>query len=358
MKIFFDCRFIRVDHHDGISRFSSELFSALSTKTKLTAILSDIRQLRYLPEGTKYLMANPPTNPLAELLLPLRLNRLGAEVVFSPMQTMGSLGRKYRLVLTLHDLIYYYHQTPPSFLSPPIRLAWWLFHQSFWPQRYLLNRADAIVTVSETTKGLMLRHNLTKKPISVVYNAADNVYSKASLAGKSKPGGKILLYMGSFMDYKNVEFLIKAMAKLPEYKILLLSGISKKRKAELEALIDRRGGKVEFLDGVSEAEYINLLDQATALVSASKEEGFGIPVVEAISRGVPVVLSDIPIFHEVAQSAGSYFSTESEFVEAVLNLEESEHWKVQSQRAQERGKDFSWEKSADELLRILTSLRE
>ena len=167
MSVFFDCRFIRVDHHDGISRFSSELFKSLSMTESVTAIISDIQQLNELPQGADYFLANDPKNPLLELFLPRRLNKQGASVVFSPMQTMGSLGKKYRLILTLHDLIYYKHRKPPVFLAWPIRLAWRLFHLSFAPVRFLLNGADAVVTISETTKSLIEMNRLTRRPVTV-----------------------------------------------------------------------------------------------------------------------------------------------------------------------------------------------
>ncbi len=53
MTFFFDCRFIRVDHHDGISRFSSELFASVSKQTEVTALISDMAQLEKLPPATK-----------------------------------------------------------------------------------------------------------------------------------------------------------------------------------------------------------------------------------------------------------------------------------------------------------------
>ena len=61
-----------------------------------------------------------PTSP-AEPFLARQVNRLTPDVVFSPMQTMGSWGRDYQLILTLHDLIYYDHPTPPRDLPLPIR---------------------------------------------------------------------------------------------------------------------------------------------------------------------------------------------------------------------------------------------
>jgi hypothetical protein len=151
--IFFDARFIRFDHHDGISRFSAGLFAALNRRTKVTAIISDTRQLLKLPRGCDYVLANDPTS-IRELFIAPSLNRAGAGVVFSPMQTMGSWFRRYKLILTLHDLIYYRHPAPPPEFNWLIRTGWRLFHMVYWPQRVFLNRADAVATVSKTSKRL------------------------------------------------------------------------------------------------------------------------------------------------------------------------------------------------------------
>lgn len=358
MKIFFDCRFIRLDQQDGISRFSAELFRALSKKCELVAIISDLRQLEFLPANCEHILVNAPTNPIAELFLAIRLNQAGAKLVFSPMQTMGSLGRKYRLVLTLHDLIYYSHPKPPGFLPLPIRLAWRIFHLSFWPQRVLLNRADAVATVSETTRSLINKHNLTKRPVAVIPNAADQAFSAGVRNERSRPFGNKILYMGSFMEYKHVELLIESTAKLPNHQLLLLSGISNERRAELEKLVNPGGGTVEFLGGVTEAEYIEQLDEATALVSASREEGFGIPVVEAMTRGVPVIVSDIPIFHEIAEDAAMYFSNSDEFVSLVNSLADSELWKLRSSRSFQQSGKFSWDLSAQRLMDLFMDFPE
>ena len=358
MSFYFDCRFIRVDHHDGISRFSSELFEAVSKSTPVTALVCDLEQLRMLPEGIDYLQVNDPKNPWLELWLPRKLNRQGATVVFSPMQTMGSWARKYKLILTLHDLIYYKHRKPPTSLAWPIRAVWWLFHLSFTPVRLLLNRADAVVTISETSKALIEKNNLTRKPIHVVYNA-----SSMPPAGsvKHQPVTRNLLYMGSFMPYKNVELLFIAMSDLPEYTLTLCSKVSPKRQEQLLAGLSKESReRIRFMNGVSESEYLQLLDRSFALVTASKDEGFGIPVIEAMSRAIPVVVSDIPIFREVTAQAGNFFHPErpDDFVVAVKNLELKDSWQLASQRSYERASSFDWSKSADELLQVIESLRD
>jgi glycosyltransferase involved in cell wall biosynthesis len=357
MSFFFDCRFIRVDHHDGISRFSSELFKSFSKTKSVTAIISDMQQLKELPHGTNYFLANDPKNPLLELFLPRRLNRQGAGIVFSPMQTMGSFGKKYKLILTLHDLIYYKHRKPPVFLAWPIRLAWRLFHLSFTPVRLLLNRADAVVTISETTKTLIERNRLTHRPVTVVYNASSMPVVELS---KTEPRTKNLVYMGSFMPYKNVEILIKGMEDLPEFTLTLCSKIDPKRRDQLLASSSQEArSRIAFVNGMSESKYLELLDGSFALVTASKDEGFGIPVIEAMSRSIPVALSDIEIFREVASEAGHFFDPESpsSFALAVKSLDAIGSWQNASKTSLERARAFSWDDSARKLNHLLESLK-
>lgn len=356
MTFYFDCRFIRNDHHDGISRFSSELFTAVSKKTEVIALISSQDQLGQLPPGTKHLLVNDPKNPWLEFWLPRRLNGCGATVVFSPMQTMGSLGKKYKLILTLHDLIYYRHRRPPSFLSWPIRLTWRLFHLSYTPVRLLLNRADSVVTISQTTKNLMTANRLTRRPITVISNASS---MPAVAVSKKGPKSKNLVYMGSFMPYKNVETLVLAMQQLPEYTLTLCSKISSQRRNQLLAVAKGAAKQIKFLDGVSESQYLEVLDDSFALVSASRDEGFGIPVIEAMSRAIPVVISDIKIFLEVAEDAGIFFNPESsdQFAKAVRKLEPLSFWQRSSLKSLEQSKHYSWEDSGKELFAIVESVR-
>lgn len=353
MSVFFDCRYIRVDHHDGISRFSAGLFAELQKRMDVTAIISDQRQLGKLPPATKFVKLTEPTS-LLEPLLALKLNRLGATKVFSPMQTMGTLGRKFKLILTLHDLIYYRHPAPPPSFNLFIRILWRLYHLTYIPQRLLLNRADRIVTVSETTKSLMVKHRLTKKPIDVIHNAADPSETHLSQA----PQTRRLVYMGSFMNYKDVELLIAGMKELPNYQLRLLSRISAERRGELEKQATSAFDRVIFVNGVSDDDYQKELLEAFCLVHASKDEGFGIPLVEAMVRGLPVVVSDIEIFKEIGGEAATFFSTGDVFgfVKAVKSLEDPQTWINKSIQAQKRALEFSWEKSAINLMALLNNL--
>jgi glycosyltransferase involved in cell wall biosynthesis len=307
-----------------------------------------LRQLEFLPTGIEYVVFNHPQSP-TEFFIARKLNKLGATHVFSPMQLMGSVGRKYKLVLTLHDLIYYRHRKPPQDLNLLVRIIWRLYHLSYQPQRWLLNRADAVATVSNTTKKLIQKHHLTRRPVVVVYNAPEKqATSKVPVSSSSKN----LVYIGSFMQYKNVETLVEAAGLLSGYNLHLLSKISSGRKQELQELANKVGATVTFHNGVSDQQYRDLLSQAFALVSASKDEGFGIPLVEAMQQGVPVVVTDLDIFKEVAGPAGTYFDANSpqDLAKAVLSLEDQPEWTRKSKLALSQAQVFDWDKSAEALI--------
>lgn len=342
MRILFDCRYVRFPRHDGISRFSAELVAGLAREHDVTMLLSDERQRAMLPD-LPFVLGPSPTGPL-EPLTAWRLRAVPVDIAYSPMQTIGAAGRAWPLVTTVHDLIYYRHPTPPRDLPAAVRVLWRAYHRSFAPQRMLLNAVDGVVTISETTRGLIERHRLTRKPVAIVPNAAAALGNPVD---RSEPATKRLVYMGSFMPYKDVETLVRAAALLPEHELHLCSRIDAATRARLSALAP--GAAIVFHDGVADDEYAELLRSATALVHASRDEGFGIPLLEAMTLGLPVVVADTEIFREVGGDAAVYFPVgdADALARAVRALEEE--WAERSRAARQRSASFSWRDSASRL---------
>ncbi|MFJ6677798.1 glycosyltransferase family 4 protein [Microbacterium sp. NPDC091382] len=361
MRLFFDARYIRTDFHDGISRYSAELARAVSDaaashRTEVTFLIHDERQRAFLPDGAVTLRIHAPTSA-AEPFSSLMLNRHRPDVVFSPMQTIGSAGRRFRLILTLHDTIYYRHRTPPRALPWYVRLGWRLFHLSYWPQRWTLNAADLVATVSETSARQFARVRLTKRPVVVVPNAPQRL-AELLPEGTVVGAGPVrnLVYMGSFMPYKNVETLVTAMRQLPDHTLHLLSRISPERRRELTSLA--AGASVVFHDGVTDAAYAALLADDAALVTTSLDEGYGLPVAEALELGVPAVVTDMEIFREVAGDGALYVDPlDPEAVaQAVRSLDEPGVRERLVARGTAHIRSFDWVRSARILLAAATDL--
>lgn len=356
MKVFFDARYIRTDYHDGISRYGTELGNALAKLTDVTFLVCDKAQLNYLPKDCSYKLIHRPAS-FKESFTPFVLNKYKPDVVFSPMQTMGSLGRRYKLILTLHDMIYYHYRKPPTALNPVVRAGWWLFHSSYTPQRLVLNGADAVATVSETSKQEIVDTKLTKRPVVVIANAPNDLrkYLKRGVDVSQSP--KNLIYMGSFMPYKNTETLIKGMEYLPDHTLHLLSRITPKRQAELRELAGS-AKNVIFHGGVSDEQYAKLLADRALQVSASLIEGYGLPIAEAMTLGVPSVISDMPIFHEVGGDGALYFDSgdPEDFASKIKEASKLDKYQALSKKSKDISKKFSWESSAKILLKTMQDL--
>lgn len=353
MKLFYDARYIRTDFHDGISRYSTELGNALAKITDVTFLICSLAQVQFLPKHARYIQIHAPIST-QEVFTARILNAYEPDIVFSPMQTMGSAGRTYKLILTSHDMIYYRHQTPPNNIHGALRLIWRLYHLTYLPERLALNGADIVATVSTTVQREFEQAKLTKRPIIVIPNAPQHFHTH-HVVHQGSP--KNIVYMGSFMLYKNVETLIKGMQWLPGRTLHLLSKITPSRRKSLMKLIPK-GADVRFHGGVTDDEYEALLADNAVLATASFDEGYGLPIAEALAMGVPAVVSDVPIFHEVAAGGALYFDPKNpkQFAERIKALDDPEALKQLVKKGKEHISSFSWDISARALLNTINSI--
>lgn len=353
MKLLYDARYIRTDFHDGISRYTTELGAALAKITEMTFIICDPAQIDFLPRKAKYIQIHAPSSAKEPFTAQI-LNSFNPDVVFSPMQTMGTVGRKYKLILTSHDMIYYRHPTPPGNVSWLLGLGWRVYHMTYFFERLALNSADIVATVSVTVQHEFERAKLTKRPIIVIGNAPQKFHTHR-VTHTHTP--RNIIYMGSFMPYKNVETLIKGMQWLPGRTLHLLSKISPARRKELTALIPK-GADVQFHGGVTDDTYEALLANNAILATASYDEGYGIPVAEALAMGVPAVISNIPIFHEVAAGGALYFNPDKpkQFADKVKELNDTATRNQVIKNGVQHISSFTWDDSARALLNAINLL--
>lgn len=359
MKLLYDARYIRPDFHDGISRYTTELANAVAKQTKVTFIISDEKQLAFLPENADFIKIHPPIS-FKEPFTSLILNKYKPDVVFSPLFSMGTFGRRFKLILTSHDMIYVHHPEPPLDIKNKfVRVGWRLFYSSTAAMRAVLNSADIVNTVSESAKQEFVVAKLTKRPVVVTPNAPkplQDLLEELPDIGKKAP--RNIIYMGAFISYKNVETLIKGMKYLPEYTLHLLSHLPpEERYRELLSSVPH-GAKVVWHKGVTDQQYADLMADNAFLASASLDEGFGLPVVEAQTLGLPTILTDMPVFHEVAGDGALYFDAHDpkDYADKVKQLDDKDVRTKLSAAAKKHVAQYSWDTSAKTLLEAIHSL--
>jgi glycosyltransferase involved in cell wall biosynthesis len=361
MKFFFYTRYIKFDSiHDGLSRYKHELALALyDLDPKITFIISDERQLNLLPKGVNHVKIHPVTS-WKEPFTALILNKFHPNVVATPLQSMGSFGRRFKLILNQQDMTYYKHSKPPANFPWYVRLTWRLYHLTYWPGRLTLNAADVVATVSETSKREIEAARLTKRPLVVVSNAARDLspYLRKSVVQKST-SPKNLVFMGSLLPHKNALTLVRMMEFLPGRTLHLLS----KGSPDYTDLLKKNlpdGAKVKFYGGVSDEQYAQVLADDAIMVSASKSEGFGLPLAEALKLGVPAVVSDIAPFHEVAADGALYADPNDpvEFAKKIASLDGVKARQQLVKKGRTHIDTFNWHTSAAMLLRAVQALYE
>lgn len=366
MKLIYDARWLPLDgKFDGVGRYSQELGAALATQpdVDVTWLVHDERQLELLPERP-HVIGNKPDDIWGELRhLSSTLETANPDIVYSPFFLAALARGKYRLIVTIHDTIYYHYRTPPHWLPWYVRTAWWLFHAGKAPMRWLLNRADAVATVSDTAKQEILDWKLTKRPVYAVKNAVSSKFQADTATQTThRASSHIVVHHGAVTPYKNVELIIDALPLVPDVQFHMLGRVPAARMRALTKRISDRGvtDRVVIHNGVSDEELLSMLGRCRCLVSPSRIEGFGLPVIEAQLRGAPVICADTPIYHEVGGDSVLYVGTDD--IEACANAIRQLADPHLSERLVEAGTrnahTFSWDKSAAQALAICQSLRQ
>lgn len=360
-KVLFDARWIIVgNRHDGVSRYSTELAKALAARGDIDVawLVYDEKQLAKLPERP-HVIANNPSQLLKEsFTLAHIVNKSGYRLLYSPFFTVGTLGKKFKLVLTIHDLIYYKHRTPPQWLPLHIRVGWWLYHTSYWPMRWQLNRADIVATVSNAAMQELQNVKATKRKIICVPNAVSNDF--LDKIPRDHYNQNNVVFMGAFTPYKNVECIIDALKYLPEVTLHLCGKLPAARRPKIEKYIADRNvtHRVVLYDGATDDQYKEALRHARCAVSASRMEGFGLPLIEAQQAGVPFAAANTTIFHEIGQDSVLFFDPNNpkecaERIKSFANKKISQDYIARGRKNIER---FSWDKSAATAAAVCHSL--
>jgi glycosyltransferase involved in cell wall biosynthesis len=209
------------------------------------------------------------------------------------------------VIVTIHDLI-------------PLTSYWDGSKFNAWFFRMLVNRAVGkarkIVCVSQTTRGQLIEmFPMATHKSAVIYESYESRLLKLAGALADPPVfGSYFLYVGNRKRHKNLVSVIKAFAKIApnsDIKFVIAGPKDEEGPDEIEKLVDQFDlrNRVQFFVSPSDETLASLYKNARFLVQPSLIEGFGLPPLEALSFGIPVLLSDIPIFREIYEDAATYF---------------------------------------------------
>jgi glycosyltransferase involved in cell wall biosynthesis len=275
------------------------------------------------------------------------------------------LPKRTSILLHIHDI---------SFRIFPELIGWKdrLFLTLLIPRS--LRRADRILTPSVFTRDEIVReYGVSLEKIAVIQNALSENFlvpkqSDVDLVRKKYTlPARFVLYVGTFQPRKNIPFLIRAFARLrerlPDMQLVLVGNRDGHHvDPDIEVALRESGiaDRVLFPGYVAEQDLPTLLRCATVFAFPSRYEGFGIPILEAMSQEVPVAVSDIPVLREVAGEAAVYFDPTSiaQCEEKLYTLCTDSHERMSGiSLGKSRISLFSWKKSAASLLAVYAALK-
>lgn len=368
MKIGINARFLP-QPYTGIGKYSYNLLSALAQLDEENQYFLFTHKLVDfpLPENFKQIRVPEKDYKSPSLrkahweynLIPKEMKKWEIDLAhfLYPSNPLFKLG--IPTIVTVHDMIPWRLPEYNKLLRSK------LYHMH---AKWALKRADHIITVSDFSKGEIQKIVKTEdKNISVTHLAPPITHYDDIPPGLNLRR-KFLLYVGGYDTRKNVPMMMIAYQKfIANYYPIDLILVGGKGKGMESFITDeftekvagkfpvKPKGKIILTESLQDSELCALYKQATALVHPSNYEGFNLPLVEAMKHGRPLVISDIPVHHEVAGNAGFYVDQTSEDTFGIGLHEFLNNSKIQEELAKNaalRIKDFDWKQTAQQTLDV------
>lgn len=289
--------------------------------------------------------------------------------LFHCLQYIPPIGVRYPLIMTIYDTM---HMDKNFWTGSFYRKVAGIYARLL--ARYSMNRAVSVITISGySARQIEKTFKYSINKIISIHLGVDNSYRNRDYkidyknsANKWNLPDPYLLSVSNMRPYKNVDTLIKAFADFVkegyDKYVLVLAGKASDEdinsKWELADSLSIRN-RVFILKGLSDDDLKGLLGGSSVFIFPSKEEGFGLPLLEAMAAGVPCVASDIEVFREVCSDTPLYFNPDDvvDLKKAIVNLMVSDKLRNDlSKKGLQRAELFSWENTAKKTLAVYNSV--
>lgn len=351
--------------HAGIGRYTEELVRNLQdidadTEYVLFCRKSDFDKIPVKVNWQKVVADIPHYTLREQILLPGIFKKEKLDLLHVPHFNVP-IGYKGRFVVTIHDILW--HQTKGlnvTTLPVPLYLIKHLGYRLV--VKNAVTRAEKIMVPSKTVKkDLVERFGLSQDKVIVTYEGVSLRQIRPARASKNRHftdnDKAYILYVGSLYPHKNVESVVRALKKIkspPTFVVVCGRSIFWEK---FEKFVEKENTEsfVRLVGYVPDEELGVLYKNAQAFIFPTLSEGFGLPGLEAMAVGTPVVCSDIPVLREIYGDAALYFDAKSirDIVDKIkLVLTDKGLVKGLVSKGKVRVKNYSWRKMAGETLRV------
>jgi glycosyltransferase involved in cell wall biosynthesis len=362
MRIGIDARLVYYTQA-GIGQYITHLVNAFAQIDKQTQFVllqsrKDRSAIVTQPNFRRVSLWTPCHHRLEQWTLQLEISPLDVDVLHSP-DFIPPFRCNCKSVITVHDLAFLLY---PHFLTRESARYYSQIDQA-------VRRTDHIIAVSEATKhDLVQRLGVPEGKVTVIYEASAPPYqplprdeARRYVQGKYGLDGEYILFVSTIEPRKNVPGLLEAYRQLLDsYRAkatLVLAGGHGWLSDEVFATVKRLDleSQVRFLGRVPTADLPYLYNAARLLVHPSFYEGFGLPPLEAMACGIPVVVSNVSALPEVVGDAGLLVDPNdtSELAVSMYRALTDESLRQEMiQKGFARAACFSWEKTARQTLEV------
>jgi glycosyltransferase involved in cell wall biosynthesis len=369
MRIGLDARYL-YDHFPGIGRYIANLALALGelahghtlvliTNPHLPNTRHNLEQLRQMPGIEWAESAVPPFSLAEQIALPRLARQLRLDLLHSPYYIKPYIGLPCPSVVTIYDLL---GRRFPATLSRRGRL---LYRATMG---MAVRSSQAIITISQNAQDeLHFSYRIPRERIAITPLATDRSFQPqpaeaiAALRARYSLPERYVLYVGSNKPHKNLERLVRAWERVASTgdpkATLLIAGHYDPHYPEAQQLVRERGlsASVRFMPNVAEAELPTLYSGALFFAFPSYYEGFGLPPLEAMACGAPVLCAYASSLPEVVGNAALTVDPFS-FIEMAEGLARLLNNAALRRRLSEQGiaraRTFSWRRTALATLRV------